>query len=554
MSTSSSTEGGDEKKRVVRIARHGTLLARSSDFTRASAILHTNDVEVGIDGKYDQGGVAHGETTAGVGVVSAAFRLDRLFQKDLDSGKKSPNIPPPPPPPPPPPHILQAPPAQDPQAGTRTTKQPSLAESESSDVSAKAESIKTTMAAPPPPPPVVTAPPMEQMFMRKPTRHRKLIKTRLSDLPSNIQEQVPQIRGGVAVYKVTDEVQRETHGTMVEINAIDYVEKLRQEISNLERKVSLLQGRLEQQAPPPTKQNLRSSLRMSTFMNKRSKDSDSRSQNSKGNAGRMGTFVKKTPQSQTIHRSGARGSLPPRQENQGLPRTDLPSSIPRAGTQKNPSPKISFPNGFGYQAPPSGPGARTFVSTSRQPSNHDDVNTVTSAQMKFNIPTSYAGAAARNRMQGTSSGASSLTHDDRQDSGASAPLPSQRRSESSADEPPVRQLSEPPDTGRDSSKGHMELRKNNTSESAYNVQGDRNAAPMPGVDAHRRSNKAGVVGRTRSFNIQADKLSKNSGVLEEHEKASRTYSLHRESDATPPKKTESKPQKKSRVRRLLGFR
>lgn len=547
---------GDSRPRYVRLARHGTVIAKSSDFTRAAAILHTADVEVGLDGSHDQGGT-HLETTAGVGFVSAQSRLDRIFQKDVDS--KSSAKPPPRPPPPPPPPVSSS---IAPRA--TVTPIPSVTPSKLVAISSVSSDGSNTPenGAHPTPPVVAAPPPLEGMFIRSPTRHRKLIKTKLSDLPPPLQEQEPQIRGGVAIYKVSDPSHRDRYGAMVEINAIDYITKLKDTIRDLERKMSLLQGKLEhekrERIPANKQQGLRSSIRMTTFMGKRSKETEAKGSNEKASkaAPRGNTLANfgKPPVSSSVSTMGKKGSA-----TNGPNKSQ--SSVLETKSPTLPKPAINFPNGFGF-TPLSPPAGKTSNPPTRQ-SNPTKTSAATT-EVKVNIPQAFGGQATTRNLSGASFGSHDYSGVRHNSDSASIPLTRQRKSQTSSEGEvqPARLLSDPPVSGS-GVKLVPAVSKDlpRTFQPRKHAHGDRNAAPMPGTGS-RRPRKGATVGRTRSFSGSlGDTFAKKTDDSDTG-KASRAFSMHRESTATPPQRQAPQaptndvpiPKRSRGVRRLLGLR
>lgn len=328
-----------DAKEVVRLARHGTAIPRSSTFTRAATILHTTDIEVKLDGARDDGGSAS-ESTAGVDFLSAQIRLNRIFQKNALSKDGTA--------PPPPPRRLSPP------SATLASATPSQLLA-SSSVSSGGSSTPDNMSQP-------ASPPVEGLDIRTPARHRKLITTRLQDLPEELQEQQPNIRGGVAVYRVSDAAQQEKYGGTIEINAIEYILKLRHTITELERKVQKLEdGRSE--ASTIDHQRIRS-MRKPTFIGKRSKESQTTVNNEK-----TGRSIPRGKTFMHVDRSRGITSKPSAESQESSGKTPINSQLDTAAVEAPEPAKpavVSFPDGFGCE-PPSSNSSISPGSSTRKP-------------------------------------------------------------------------------------------------------------------------------------------------------------------------------------------
>ncbi|CAN8061571.1 unnamed protein product [Agarophyton chilense] len=501
----------DNLPQVLRLRSQGTFLARSSDFTRDAAILHTTEIEVDIQGMHE-GRTAGREGSAGVGFVSAKTRLDRIFQNDFVTRKSS-SKPPPPPPPPPPQPVVQSKDKDSSASGSEPDQEKNNASSEAdeSSVSPKTNDNSSSDRLPSN---VVAPPPIEGMYFRSPTRHIKLIKTRLSDLPAIVQNQEPQIRGGVAVYKVIDDVHRANYGSMVEINAIDYINRLKGTVRDLERQLSVVQGILEQERESSrhTNRNLRSSIRMGTFMGRRSKDPEHRSSEKfkRSQKGKNGSNASGT----TSNASSAKVSPSSSQSEHKTPGV-------RA---RPPAPPVSFPRGFGFHQErlrDPRPRREEYLSSPTKP-DEERLTRENSVESKGEM-------------------VSDLAKDDTKNPSSDLP---EDASQSSISGDVVNQIqSQHPNTSTDYKRTYHPRKP---------IQLDRNAAPMPGVEVRR--GRRGRAGRTKSFSgVPTDEVRKVSSYDYHQEKASRAMSMHRESNAEPPQPPPTT--KKSRgVRKLFGLR
>lgn len=567
MSAESPSDESETHHQVIRLARHGMLLAKSSCFTRAAAILHTTDVEIETDGVHDLGSIAD-ETTGGVGFASAATKLDQIFQKDhvaRKSGTPPPLLTPALPPLPETKifssvtrHSAPQPPGTFPRGLVATS---SVSSDGSNIIEATVQQRPPAVASQPSP---AAAPPLEGMFIRSATRHRRLIKTKLSDLPEDLQQQEPQVRGGVAIFKITDALNREKHGSMVEINAIDYIEKLKEANNDLERTVSVLRGKLENERRdrlPQTRQNRRSSLRMGTFTCKHSKKAEERSNKRIANGAlrgkTMANFGKHGQGLTALHGKDSRSS--------GIGAVRVESGSVHAKPRKkelkyqkdlSPTQDISFPNGFAAKSKASASRQTDPASSLVPPGTQGGRSTSSSSHIHGNTPLIGQNAVQTKSIEGKAT-QGALSYRINSDNASTSTRRAQ--SQSSADEdtvPAKRQLSEPPSSGS-GIKLVTPISKDQprTFQPRRDSPLDRNSSPMPGVA--RRTRTVGTVGRTRSFSSMLGDIRKKGEDVGKSDKASRTLSMHRQSNATPPPSKPGNIKSTSRrrgVRKLLGLR
>lgn len=487
-----------EKTHFIRPSRAHT---KSSDFTRAAGILHATHVDVEVKTLHDDGASKQKKKDS-VGFVSAQSRLDKIFQRDLDKGSTKP--------PPPPPRSsvtkdLKEETSSDSTSATQTSsrKAERIMSSVSSDGSVAADNAPSTQPNVLPNPPTlryaqptgiprpIPAPPIQGMFIRAPTRHQKLIKTRLSDLPADVQDQEPQIRGGVAIYKVTNEIQQEQLGKIIEINAIDYVSKLKERVNELERQVSLLTGKLElQQTVVAERTNARGSLRFSSKLQNRTKEESKPGKKNKPPRANTVLGFRKYPSVKPDHPT----------------RTFIVRSTPHV----TPS-QLSNDNSDPIQIQ-----AEVSLDSSRQ-NEHATINTLN------NVP----------HPQSTSSDVSSessvarkkVTHKVYNFNGSEELNKTARN---------VRILSSIDEIDKTNDSSEVKaIDEKQLSE----MDGDRNAAPMPAVPL-RRTRKLGAVGRARSFSNLIGAGLKERRETDVRDKAARTLSMHRESNAEPPEDNE----------------
>lgn len=559
MVLSSSPDKTHRHPRIFHLERSGTVLAKSSNFTRASAILHATDVVVGVDGAHDKGGATH-VATAGVEFVSALSKLDTLFHRNTSRPGTTP--PPPPPPPPKLPEVrfftetqtassqIVSSPLQPSEAKATVIEQKASNSSRTEDNGKVGIRRQMTNSLPHP---FHKPPPLEGMFTSAPTRHLKLIKTKLTDLPNGISRHEPQIRGGIAIYKVTDPADREMYGAMVEISAIDYIEELRTTIRGLERSTSILRGKLEnleRERTPQLKESTRTTLRMGTLLGRRTKGPEPESGDkiiksitpAKINSGNsritQRSLVK--PHSDSIHpRLQSKESLSVETKRArtigqgGRKRSSETSGSSTGKSSKVPSTSRT-PRKYEPQA---GLRKATQISSSSLPTDireyhrHPDGSHKEGKGKRQSIrsKTVYEkNSLLAHRVQRKSSTEDNNDHPQRH---LSEPLPSR---------PSVRPASKwtKEQICRDQGKGAQ--------------RSDRTSPSM--ILIPRKTDKPKRLSRTQSFVGTTGNSSKKAVAHSiQADKVSRTLSLHRESNATPPENNKAKSISKTRaVLRLFG--
>lgn len=324
----SRTDGNDP----IRLTRQGTAIPKSSDFTRTASILHTTEIDVRVDGTHDDGKNVS-ETTAGVDFVSAQNRLNRIFHEDAQWKGTITS-------PPPPPQILpHAIAASKPSLSAPLC--PLLPISPVSSGSSNLDNVPQRSLH------------QAGMTTRKSLRRRRLIRTRMEELPQEIQDLQPNIEGGIAVYRPSDPQQQEHYGTTIEVNVIDYVLKLRRNIAQLERQVADLNGRLEDNkddtAGTNDQQKLRS-LRRRSFIGKRSKGTHPKVASEKPR--------RSIPRGKTVsHLERSTNVLSEQSAERSATSSEAaPTShkVPAAVAAPKPAkPAVNFPTGFGCDSLPS---------------------------------------------------------------------------------------------------------------------------------------------------------------------------------------------------------
>lgn len=560
MALSSSPDKTHRHPRTFHLERSGTVLAKSSNFTRASAILHATDVVVGVDGAHDKGGATH-IATAGVEFVSALSKLDTIFHRSTSRPGTTPL-----PPPPPPPKLSEvrfstetqtcssqvvSSPLQLSEAKTTVIGQKGSNSSRAEDNREVGIRRQMTNSLPQP---FHKPPPLEGMFTSAPTRHLKLIKTKLTDLPKGISRHEPQIRGGIAIYKVTDPADREMYGAMVEINAIDYIEELRTTIRGLERSASILRGKLENlegERTPQLRESTRTTLRMGTLLGRRTKVPEPESRDkiiksitpAKINSGNsritQRSFVR--PHSDSTHsRAQSKENLSVETKRErtigrgGRKRSSDTSGSSTGKSSKVPSTSRT-PRKYELQA---GLRKPTQISSSSLPTDtrryhrHQDGFHKEGKGRRQSIRSktvSENNSLLAHRVQRKSSSEDNNDHPPRH---LSEPLPSR---------PSVRPTSK-------WTKEHICIDQGKGAQ-----RSDRTSSPM--ILVSRKTDKQKRLSRTQSFVGTTGNNSKKAvAYSSQADKVSRTLSLHRESNATPPENNKAKPISKTRaVLRRFGM-
>lgn len=559
MASPPSSNEDRPRSRAIHLKRSGTAVARSSDFTRGSAILHSTDVFVGVDGVHDKGGSTY-ETTAGVEFVSAVSKLDSIFHKSVSNQTPSTAFPPPPPPPPKSKGVrFSSDSTAADKSHTELTPSSNLetkdfrSEDETSRINTtknttesypRGPSIRAISQAPQKPPPI------EGMFAKAPTRHLKFIKTNLADLPESIRGHEPQIRGGIAIYKVVQPSDREKYGAMVEVHAVDYIEELKETIRCLERTTSILRGKLEHRKRGRQSQHpngSRPALRMGTILGRRQQESERSAEpvkvSSKGKATVNFGFSMISQQISQADPVASDNTRSPVRNKKKFNYGDRKRSSEKSGSStENGSKPVSNMSATDKLAP------QRTVSRSPQTSS---MSLLTSTQK-------ISDQQDQNPKEGTERDQHARRRPKRSKTGSKKPavhkFGKQRKSSTAeGDEHPTRQLSEP-------LRSHLrgEQFSTSTQDQIRKMQAkrthdrDRISAPMPHIS--RTAQKPAMLSRTHSFLGTVGKGSKTATVSGQSDKASRTLSLHRESDATAPES--KKPKSKSRkngVRRLFGM-
>lgn len=310
------------------------------------------------------------------------------------------------------------------------------------------------------------------------------------------------------MYKLTNPHHRDTFGSMVEINAVDYINKLQDTVLHLQRQVSVLQGILEREreSRQPSK-NTRPSLRMATFMGRRSKDPEHKPEK----------FNKRA------HRSKNNSNLSANNSNPSSGRASPGSSISEF---KNPAlaPRPPVPSANHTQPPAltshrATPNDETqSASAPPHPPNHPDER-----EIQQRPAASPSHPTTNNNEHGPSQPSANASDSHVSAHGAADTAPASSPSPGGASE-------------AEEHNTHSTETFSRTFQPRGPLQKDRNAAPMPSLEA--RKVRRGKAGRTKSFSaVSNDDIQIVSSCDFEQEKVSRAVSMHRESNAEPPTAT-----------------